>query len=187
MTNVNKEIGSDIAKVEVNDDKLVDAENPGSEDEEKMLQLQKVAGEMTGMKNPRASLSLLAEIFSANYPEEKPNKLSSITGIMQALKPRDPLEAMLLGQMITLDNRGMERFQKSRKEIFTDKAESHERQGIRLFKAYASLLRAFIKYRSDCLQNLIINQVQVNKGGRAHVGYINQNEGDDVDGESSPE
>ena len=168
MADTKKHNVQEVPKAPEEDEQSLDIRNPESEDEGKSLQRQKAWEESTGLRDPDAAFSLVEQVLSAtcNSKEERLHKLNTILNIMHTLNVGDPLEAMLIGQMIALNDRGMDCFKKSKREIFTDKAESYERHGIRLFKSYASLLGALSKHRSDCLQNLIINQVQVNKGGK---------------------
>lgn len=110
------------------------------------------------------------------------NYRDMMTAMLAELKPRDPVEAMLITQM-TATHVAMTSL--SQKTVDTQSGyqvrEALERSMTRLSRTYIAQMDALKKYRAKAQQTVRVERVNVESGGQAIVGNVRtggQGEGD---------
>ncbi len=104
-------------------------------------------------------------VLSAN------NALAILTGI----QPQDELEGMLAIQMIGVHNMAMETLARAgyRDQTFEGK-QANINQATKMLRTFMAQVEALKKYRTGGQQKMIVEHVNVNEGGQAVVGTVNQ-------------
>ena len=112
--------------------------------------------------------------------EELLTKVNASLSVFTELKPKDSVEAMMITQMIAVQELAL---LMSERALLTEQPNQIVEQNVnrvtRLTKSYGTLVEALTKYRSKGKQKIIVQHVQVNDGGQAIVGDVNQGGGND--------
>lgn len=115
------------------------------------------------------------------YASCKHGDISAINGCMSAftgIKPQDELEAMLAIQMVAVHNMSMEMTKRAMLPEQTIEGVNNNINRItKLMRTYTQQVEALQKYRTKGNQKITVQHVQVNDGGKAIVGDINQGGG----------
>lgn len=115
-------------------------------------------------------------IMSAVYAQPKNQKMDrSINVANQVLadyEPRDSFEAKLCLQAHTLYTQGMEYLAKAENNGMLQQREFYMKSAVKLLRLHNETVEALSKYRRGGTQNVVVQHVQVNDGGKAIVGGI---------------
>jgi len=130
------------------------------------------------------TLNLLTRICKARKgsigKEELLTKLNASFLIFSGMKPKDSIEAMMITQMIAVHEMALSM---SEKALITEQPNEFVEQNInrttKLCRTYASLVEAFNKYRTKGQQKITVQHVNVNDGGQAVIGDVNQGVGNE--------
>jgi len=110
--------------------------------------------------------------------EELLTKLNASLSIFTGMKPKDSVEAMMITQMIALHEMAL---LSSERALLTEQpaefVEQNVNRATKLCRTYALLAEALNKYRNKGQQKITVQHVNVNDGGQAVIGDINQGEG----------
>lgn len=146
------------------------------EDERETLSLVASASQAFGCINTKLVTHLLTQIEAATPKRGEADVFvtnASLAAIYE-IKAKDPLEAMLLTQMVTSHNLAMEYFRRS---VLTDQtaegAELNLNRANRLMKTFTLQLEALNRHRGKGHQKVTVEHVTVNQGGQAVVGELN--------------
>ena len=130
------------------------------------------------------TLNLLTRICKARKgsigKEELLTKLNASFSILTGMKPKDSIEAMMITQMIAVHEMVL---LASERALLTEQPDEFVEQNVnratKLCRTYALLAEALNKYRTKGQQKITVQHVNVNDGGQAVIGDINQGEGNE--------
>lgn len=128
--------------------------------------------ETTGFNSSEAGLKLLDQVYYAQ-PRYN-NDLTKTAAFLHEIAPQDGLEGMLAGQMVACHAMAMEYSRRAMKTDRVDLAESYISRTAKLMRIFNSQVETLNKYRNKGQQNITVQHVNVNDGGQAVVGNINQ-------------
>ena len=98
--------------------------------------------------------------------------LNSAIAVLQAVKPRDPLEAMLVAQMSGI-NAAVMTFTRRLNRTENIKQQDSALNGLtKLARTYVAQMEALKRYRSVGDQKMTVEHVHVHAGGQAVVGNV---------------
>jgi len=105
------------------------------------------------------------------------NANASMAAILE-IDPQDSTELMLATQMVTVHNLTMEM---SRRALLSEQTEDGVNFNInrttKLMRTYMAQMEALNKYRNKGKQQITVQHVNVNDGGKAVIGDVNQGGG----------
>jgi hypothetical protein len=105
-------------------------------------------------------------------------KLNASFSVFTGMQPKDSIEAMMITQMIALHEMALRESERALlKEQPDEFVEKHINRATKLCRSHASLVEAFNKYRTKGQQKITVQHVNVNDGGQAVIGDINQEGG----------
>ena len=139
----------------------------------------------TGMVNPGASATLLNQVALIKSPKtmhEVKTILKDTSTLMLELQPRDAFEGLLVTQMVTCQDQVMSCLRQAESSKFIDHRELHLRFADRFMKTFTKQLETLAKYRRGGQQKVVVEHVNVNEGGQAIIGSVN-NQGGGQDAE----
>jgi len=129
--------------------------------------------ELTGTANKELAEDMIKSGVLALHGYDNQSDRNNI--IYQALaeyQPRDQHEARLCIQATTLYSQGMSCFAYSEVEQNIPKCEFYLKNATKLLRLHNETIEALNKYRRGGTQNVIVQHVQVNDGGKAVVGNM---------------
>jgi len=107
--------------------------------------------------------------------EVKVMEANATLAAITEMEPQDPTELMLATQMTTVHNTVMNVFSRALKaDQPLELAEFYINSATKLMRAYTAQIEAFNKYRTKGQQKITVRHVDVNGGGQAVIGDINQ-------------
>ena len=114
-------------------------------------------------------------------PEVITNKSNASMAAIIEIDPQDSTELMLATQMVTVHNLTMEM---SRRALLVDgqtedSVNFNINRTTKLMRTYMAQMEALNKYRNKGKQQITVQHVNVNDGGQAVIGDINQGEGNE--------
>jgi hypothetical protein len=116
-------------------------------------------------------LSQLANALSKG-PDVDLQALNGAVAVVQAVKPRDPLEAMLVSQMVGI-NAAVMTFTRRLNHVDNIKQQDSALNGlVKLAQTYAAQMETLKRYRSAGDQKMTVEHVHVHAGGQAVVGNV---------------
>lgn len=95
-----------------------------------------------------------------------------MAAMLAELKPRDPVESMLITQMIATHVAMTSLGQRMIDATVRESRESAERSMTRLSRTYLAQMDALKKHRAKAQQVVRVERVTVNEGGQAIVGAV---------------
>lgn len=102
---------------------------------------------------------------------------ASMAAILE-IDPQDSTELMLAAQMVTVHNLTMEMSRRALlAEQTTDGVNSNINRTTKLMRTYMAQMEALNKYRNKGKQQITVQHVNVNDGGQAVIGDVNQGGG----------
>jgi hypothetical protein len=117
----------------------------------------------------QVALTLVAE----RSGEGKIRQAHAVMVALAGVAPKDELEAMLGGQLISVHNAAMESFRRAAHENQTPVGrEEALRQAGKLSRTFAQLLDALNRHRGKGQQKVTVEHVHVHAGGQAVVGVV---------------
>jgi len=108
----------------------------------------------------------------------KIREVNATLAAITEMDPQDPTELMLATQMTTVHNTVMSVFNRALKvDQSIELAEFYINSATKLMRAYTAQIEALNKYRTKGQQKITVQHVNVNDGGQAIVGDVNQGGG----------
>ncbi len=102
---------------------------------------------------------------------------ASMAAILE-IDPQDSTELMLAAQMVTVHNLTMEMSRRALlSEQTTDGVNFNINRTTKLMRTYLAQMEALNKYRNKGKQQITVQHVNVNDGGKAVIGDVNQGGG----------
>jgi hypothetical protein len=130
------------------------------------------------------TLNLIARFCKARAgsigKEELLDKLNAAVSVFTEMKPKDSVEAMMITQMIAVNEMAL---LSSERALLTEQPDEfvgkNMNRATKLCRTYTSLVEALTKYRNKGKQQITVKHqhVNVNDGGQAVIGDINQGGG----------
>ena len=115
-----------------------------------------------------------AELDENEYVKAANNALS----IFYEIKPKDPVEAMLVSQMIGVHNTSMDLLQKAQAPYASfERRQQAMNQAVKMARTYALQMEAFKKYRTGGQQTMKVEHVHINEGAQAVIGNVSKGGG----------
>jgi hypothetical protein len=143
--------------------------------------------EALGTADPDLSSYLLgqiAETFRGTVSSDGRDNESLVTAtnlamaILNGVQPQDEIEAMLAVQMIGVHNVAMATLGRGmiKDQTFAGR-QANADQATKMLRTFVAQMEALKKYRTGGQQKMIVEHVNVNEGGQAIVGTVNQGGG----------
>lgn len=117
-------------------------------------------------------------IGGSDSADDELRKMSVMVQAFYEMQPKDAIEAMLIGQLIALNNQGMSFLWRVNDTSNAYHLDLYQKTAIKLLRLSNETIEALTKYRRGGEQRVTVQHVNVNDGGRAIVaGSIEQPEG----------
>jgi hypothetical protein len=126
-------------------------------------------------------LEQIAETFKGTVSSEGQDNKAIITAtnramaILNGIQPQNEIEAMLVVQMIGVHNMAMATLGRAmlKNQTFAGR-QANADQATKMLRTFAVQMEELKKYRTGGQQKTIVENVNVNEGGQAIVGTVNQ-------------
>ena len=127
----------------------------------------------TGCHTLDSGVTLLSQVLNATKSESV-DTCNAVAEWMNGIRPQSPLEGMVAAQMVTAHTLAMNFAQRAIKGDHIDHIDANVKRVAKLMGAFAKHMETLQKYRSNGQQTIQVQHVQVNEGGQAIVGNVNQ-------------
>lgn len=104
--------------------------------------------------------------------DEATREVNGALAALHAMAPTDPLEAMLISQMVACHAQAMRGLGRMRGVQSIDQLRANERAANAFLRTYAAQMEALKRYRSKGEQTVRVERVYVGEGGQAIVGNV---------------
>ena len=94
----------------------------------------------------------------------------AVSAALGEMKPQDAVEGLIITQMVSLHNQMMHYMKHSIDDEFS--AEEYISRFLKLNRQFLATLNGLLKYRNRGQQNVVVQNVSVEAGGGAIVGYV---------------
>lgn len=131
--------------------------------------------EAFGTTDPNFESGFLLQLIDAapdSVEKCRAQILDFYVAVMRNIKPRDPLEAMLAGQMAAVHRAAMSFSGRLAAADDIRQLDSAQNALNKLARTFASQMDTLKRYRSNAEQKITMQQVTVNDGGQAIVGDV---------------
>ena len=129
--------------------------------------------EAFGIEDRDVLTVLLGQISNINGRSEvNTEEVNFVLGIIEGIKPRDQLEAMLAIQMAAVHMASMTFARRLAKAESFQQQDSAERAFNKLTRTFPMQMETLKRYRSGGEQRITVQHVTVNDGGQAVVGNV---------------
>lgn len=116
---------------------------------------------------------LLNSLVNGQKADEKlAEQVNGAMAIVEQMEPRDPLETMLVMQMILSYQASAELLGHMRNTDSFARRDQYGRHAERLMRIYSQQMATFKKYRNGGKQTVEVKHVHVNEGGQAIIGDV---------------
>jgi hypothetical protein len=137
---------------------------------------ERLMADSLGVAEPDAMYGLLRQLVRASATGEKPDpvNLAFMMSMIQNIKPRDSIEAMLVAQMVSVHVMAMrcaDQLASAADEVQQDSA---SRALGRLARTFPAQIEALNRHRSHGAPAITVQNVSVGDGGNAIVGNVTQ-------------
>ncbi|MFA6263714.1 MAG: hypothetical protein WCW33_04185 [Candidatus Babeliales bacterium] len=105
-----------------------------------------------------------------NDPKHIIEKLNAIFNALLSLSPQDEIEGMLCTRLVALHDHYMTRLMRVKSTEHINQSEFQINSAIKLMRIYNETLEALSRYRRKGEQRVMVQHVNVNRGGQAIVG-----------------
>lgn len=129
-----------------------------------------------GVSDRAAMDGLLRQLVRASINGERPDEtnLAFMIAMVQNLRPRNSIEAMLITQMVSVHVMAMRCAQQLTGPCDTARQDSAARALGRLARTFPAQIDALTRYRSQSEPAITVQNVSVADGGKAIVGNVTQ-------------
>jgi hypothetical protein len=126
-----------------------------------------------GVDNTPFAASLIEQVKGTAAPTQGGRPcVEEAFALVQAIGPKDALEAMLVVQMVGTHNLAMEFLRRAAQEAIGCAPENAE-MATKMLRTFTAQTEALNRLRGKGQQKVIVEHVTVNQGGQAVVGAIN--------------
>ena len=129
-----------------------------------------------GVSDRDAMYGLLRQLVGASTKRRKPDvvNLAFMLSMVESIKPRDSVEAMLVTQMVSVHVMAMRCAHRFANEQDIARQESAARALGRLARTFPAQIEALNRYRSNREPAVTVQNLSVGDGGQAIVGNVTQ-------------
>ena len=129
-----------------------------------------------GLADPDAMLGMLRQLVRASVTGDKPDEvnLAFMITMMESIRPRDSVEAMLVAQMVSVHVLAMRCAHRLAGATDVAQQDSAGRILGRLARTFPAQIEALNRYRSQGGTAITVQNVSVADGGNAIVGNVTQ-------------
>jgi len=129
-----------------------------------------------GVADPDAMHGILRQLVRASVKGEKPDavNLAFMIAMMESIKPRDSIEAMLVAQMVSVHVMAMRCAHHLASADDVVQLDSAGRALGRLARTFPAQIEALNRHRSQGAPAITVQNVSVGDGGNAIVGNVTQ-------------
>ena len=113
-------------------------------------------------------------VASRDNATEAQKELNAALAALNAMEPSDPLEAMLISQMVACHRQAMRGAGRMRGVQNIEQLRANERTANAFMRTYVAQMEALKRYRSKGEQTMRVERVYVADGGQAIVGNVGQ-------------
>ena len=137
---------------------------------------ERLMAETLGVADPDAMHGILRQLVRASVKGEKPDavNLAFMMSMIQSIKPRDPVEAMLVAQMVSVHVMAMRCAHHLASADDAAQLDSAGRALARLARTFPAQIEALNRHRSHGAPAITVQNVSVGDGGNAIVGNVTQ-------------
>lgn len=160
-----------VPKVHVRDERILPA--IGEDGAELSSWLASVR-EIMGSKDQDLAGILLSQACESACLLDPSNEsqVNAIISTFAEMRPSDPLEAMLIAQMLGCHTHAMKTIHRAVKTSYGEITEKSLRLSDRLMRTFITGMEALEKYRRKGSQSVKVEHVNVNAGGQSIVGSV---------------
>jgi hypothetical protein len=137
---------------------------------------ERLMSEALGVSDRDAMYGILRQLVQASVNRKKPCALdlAFMISMMESIKPRDSIEAMLVAQMVSVHVMTMRCAHQLGSAEDPALQDSAGRALARLARTFPAQIEALNRYRSNGEPAVTVQNVQVQDGGKAIVGNVTQ-------------
>ncbi len=137
---------------------------------------ERLMADTLGVADPDAMHGILRQLVRASVKGNKPDEvnLAFMMSMMQSIKPRDCVEAMLVAQMVSVHVMAMRCAHQLAGATDVAQQDSAARALGRLARTFPAQIEALNRYRSHGAPAITVQNVSVGDGGNAIVGNVTQ-------------
>jgi len=130
----------------------------------------------TGTINEMLGTTLLNQAQEASpYGSQVQFVAEAVSASLIEIKPRDPIEGMLVAQLVALHNQMMHYMKMATKSIIDGHIDLNINRFTRLNRCFLGTLDALTHQRKQGAHTIRVEHVNVNEGGKAMIGTFNAN------------
>lgn len=129
-----------------------------------------------GVADPDAMYGILQQLVKASVNRQKPDaaNLAFMISMVESIKPRDSIEAMLVAQMVSVHVMAMRCAYQFANADDIARQDSASRALGRLARIFPAQIDALNRYRNHGEPAITVQNVSVGDGGKAIVGNVTQ-------------
>jgi hypothetical protein len=129
-----------------------------------------------GVADPDAMHGILQQLVNASVKRQKPDaaNLAFMISMVESIKPRDSIEAMLVAQMVSVHVMTMRCAYQFANANDLARQDSASRALGRLARTFPAQIDALNRYRNKGEPAITVQNVSVGDGGKAIVGNVTQ-------------
>jgi hypothetical protein len=137
---------------------------------------ERLMADALGVADPDAMHGILRQLVKASANGEKPDAttLAFMISMVEGIKPRDSVEAMLVAQMVSVHVMAMRSAHQLATAGDVARQDSASRALARLSRTFPAQIEALNRYRSTSEPAITVQNVSVQDGGNAIVGNVTQ-------------
>ncbi len=137
---------------------------------------ERLMADALGVADREAMKGILGQLVRASMTHHKPNavNLSFMVSMIQSIRPRDAVEAMLVTQMVAVHVMTMRSACQLANAEDNAAQDSAGRTLARLARMFPAQMEALNRYRSNSEPAITVHNVSVQDGGKAIVGNVTQ-------------
>jgi hypothetical protein len=137
---------------------------------------EQLMADVLGVADRDAMYGILWQLMRASVSRRKPDPaaLAFMLSMVESIKPRDSIEAMLVAQMVSVHVMTMRCAHRLAGAQDVVQQESAGRALGRLTRAFLAQIEALNRYRSNGAPAVTVQNVSVQDGGNAIVGNVTQ-------------
>jgi len=137
---------------------------------------ERLMSEIFGVADRDAMYGMLRQLVGASGKWRKPDpvNVAFMMSMVESIKPRDSIEAMLVTQMVSVHVMAMRCAYRLANEQDIVRQESAVRALTRLTRTFPAQIEALNRYRDKREPAVTVQNVSVSDGGRAIVGNVTQ-------------
>jgi hypothetical protein len=135
---------------------------------------------LTGAKTKLIGKKFLQQVAGvvARVTPENEDVLDVAMASFMGIKPKDDIEGMLASQMVAVHTLAMEMSSRAlHPDQHPDMVTMNVNRATKLMRTYTAQIEALNKYRAKGQQKITVQHVNVETGGQAIVGDVNQGGG----------